>query len=250
MEVQTCKQGVGGLQIGKRKVICIGWHKTGTTTLGDALLDLGYSVVGARLDLVDHLRAGDLESVFKVADTYVALQDVPWNALFRELDQRYPGSKFILTVRDESKWLLSVEKHFGASYSAMREWLYGVGVFKGNERVYLTRYRKHYEDVKSYFRSRPNDLLIMDLSKGDDWRKLCSFLGCPIPKKRFPHSNKGRHNFTLVERLTDKLRVITPFWLRMFRIKLIRACGLPDPRYRFNNRLENEQARHRELEER
>ncbi|MEL7221032.1 MAG: sulfotransferase, partial [Bacteroidota bacterium] len=81
----------------KPRVFCVGWHKTGTTTMGEALLLLGYKVVGARLDLATPLLAGNTQEVIDLAQQFDAFQDVPWAALYQELDEAYPGSKFILT---------------------------------------------------------------------------------------------------------------------------------------------------------
>lgn len=225
------------------KVICIGWHKTGTTTLGDALLTLGYNVVGARLDLAESLLKNDTSRAINLAQQFTALQDVPWNALYKELDEKYPGSKFILTIRNEDKWLLSAQKHFRDNYSPMREWLYGNGVLKGNEELYINRFRKHYEEVSSYFKGRENDLLIMDLSQGDNWDKLCDFLKKPKPNKVFPHSNKGRHQFTFKDRLIFRLKNSVPMPIRELRLSLLKALGKPDPRHRFNNREGNQKVR-------
>src|SRR5690349_21705441 len=135
----------------KRKVVCIGWHKTGTTTLGDCLLILGYNVVGCRLDLADSLLKGDIELTLKLVENFDAFQDIPWAALYKEIDQRYPNSKFIVSERDEEKWLASALNHFKDLDVPLHEWLYGVGVMQGNEQLYLERYRQHYREVKEYF---------------------------------------------------------------------------------------------------
>lgn len=226
-----------------QKVFCIGWHKTGTTTLGDALLKLGYKVLGARLDLAEKLQAGKLDEVLDEAQDYDALQDVPWNALFKQLDKRFPDSKFVLTIRDERKWILSATKHFGKAYSPMREWLYGVGVLSGSENIYLERYKRHYAEVLEYFKDRPSDLLIMDLEQGDGWEKLCAFLDHRIPYEKFPHSNKAKHSFTAKDRILDYLRNLVPLPIRLLRMKFLKFFGVPDPRHRFNNRVQNEQVR-------
>ena len=83
-------------------------HKTGTTSLGLALLKLGYSVLGARIDLGEKLSEGRIEEVLEIAEPFDALQDVPWALLYKELDEKFPNSKFILTVREEEKWLKSL----------------------------------------------------------------------------------------------------------------------------------------------
>ncbi|MEL7250858.1 MAG: sulfotransferase family protein [Bacteroidota bacterium] len=229
----------------EQKVICIGWHKTGTTTLGDALLILGYRVLGARLDMAEYLLREDTQTPIALAGNFDALQDVPWNALYQELDQTYPGSKFILTVRDENKWLESAQKHFKETYTPMREWLYGEGVLLGNEALYLERFRQHYQEVTSYFAGREDDLLVLDLTAGDKWEKLCTFLGQPIPERAFPHSNKGKHQYNRIEKLVDQLKSLIPMPLRLLRMRLLRLLGQPDPRNRFSNRQAHDQMRER-----
>lgn len=225
------------------RVFCIGWHKTGTSTLGLALIELGYSVVGCRLDMVHPLRRGDIDSALATAGQYDAVQDVPWAALFRELDDRYPGSRFILTERDESAWLRSAARHFDGTYVPMHEWLYGQGILEGNEQLYLERYRRHNREVREYFRGRESDLLIMNLENGNGWDMLCDFLGREIPRRPFPHANKGPHSYTTGDRILAGLRRIIPHPARRaiftVRQRVRDWMGKPDPRDRFNNFRQN-----------
>jgi hypothetical protein len=225
------------------KVICIGWHKTGTTTIGDALLILGYSVLGARLDLANFLKDNELEKILDVAQDFDALQDVPWNVLYKSLDKKYPGSKFILTVRDEEKWLKSASKHFGDHFFRMHEVIYGEGILLGNEELYIEKYREHNQNVRDYFVGRKNDFIEIDLNNEANWKVLCEFLDKPIPKKKFPHSNKGSHNFSSLDKVKVVLRNLVPMPIRKLRLKILGVLGFPDPRYRFNNRIENEKER-------
>lgn len=224
---------------GRPRVFCIGWHKTGTSTLGLALIALGYKVLGCRLDTVENLKEGRLDPVLAMADDFDALQDVPWAFLFKELDERYPGSRFILTDRDEAAWLKSACGHFGTRDYPMHEIMYGNGCIAGNEALYLDRFRTHNAAVREYFRDRPGELLEMNLGAGDGWEKLCAFLDVPVPKRSFPHANKGQHSLSFVERWRNRLRDLTPRPLRCawfgVRLRCRRIIGLPDPRDRFNN---------------
>lgn len=225
------------------RVFCIGWHKTGTTTLGLALVELGYSVVGCRLDMVHPLRQGDLNTVLNTAGEYDAVQDVPWAALFKELDERYPGSRFILTQRGESSWLKSARRHFASAYVPLHEWLYGEGVLQGHEALYLKRFRRHDREVRDFFRGREDDLLIMDLQGGDGWDTLCAFLGHDRPNRPFPHANKGPHSYTAKDQLVAGIRRTVPLPVRkvIFTIRqsVRDRLGQPDPRNRFNNFSQN-----------
>ena len=48
-------------------------------------------------------------------------------------------------------------------------------------------YLDHLEDVKKYFKDRPEDLLIINIISDEGWEKLCPFLNKKIPKKLFPN---------------------------------------------------------------
>jgi hypothetical protein len=173
------------------KIFCIGFHKTGTTSLNVALKTLGYRVTGP-----NGVNDPDIaRNVYRMADDlvkrYDAFQDNPWPIIYKELDGKYPGSKFILTLRDADAWIKSQVRHFGRQETEMRKWIYGVGCPEGNEATYLEVFERHNREVLDYFQDRPQDLLIMDLAKGHGWGQLCPFLGVEIPCIEFPHVNKA-----------------------------------------------------------
>jgi hypothetical protein len=184
------------------KVFGIGFHKTGTTSLGAALEHLGYDVCrGARplrealghRRLMELLREHSVGPVVDVADRFDACVDNPWFMLYRELDRRFPGSKFILTVRDESQWLASALRYYGESRSELRQWIYGAdaGSPIGNEETYLCHYRLHNENVRTHFEDRPGQLLIVDWTSSG-WATLTRFLGHEPPEVPFPHVSPVR----------------------------------------------------------
>lgn len=175
----------------RSKVFCIGFQKTGTTTMRSALEILGYRVAGHFGVDDPEIRANALPGALELAGKYSAFQDNPWPVLFRDLDQHFPGSRFVLTVRDPERWLESVVSHFGGLSTPMREWIYGPGSPRGNEHVYLERFERHNREVREYFSARSGDLLEMDIEAGDGWDSLCDFLDHPHPDVPFPHKNKG-----------------------------------------------------------
>src|SRR3989338_5334651 len=96
------------------KIFGIGLMRTGTVSCAEALRILGYSV--AHFDELREVMeksggwlAGDFETDWLVK--YDAAFDNPIPGIFIELDKRYPGSKFILTVRDLDSWLESCRKY-------------------------------------------------------------------------------------------------------------------------------------------
>ena len=182
----------------------IGLQKTGTSTLGKVLTIMEYRVEEETdYDLVSYLMDGDKEKIRMRALEFDGFEDNPWPLLYKDLDEWYPGSKFILTVRDKKNWINSITKHFGNGKSAFREWYYGEGAPMENEQLYIDKYLLHNKSVEEYFSNRKDDFLILDFEKGDGWKKICEFLGEPIPAVDFPHLNKNK---TLSDRLGHKLR--------------------------------------------
>ena len=174
-----------------RKVFCIGFHKTGTKSLAAALTMLGYRVTGPNGVDDPDIAHNVQQMAFRLVEQFDAFQDNPWPILYRELDQRYPGSRFILTLRPTEAWIRSQVRHFGTRSTPMREWIYGVGCPAGNEPIYIARYERHNTEVLHYFRNRPGDLLVLRLTQGEGWEKLCPFLGKQIPDIEFLHVNRA-----------------------------------------------------------
>ena len=71
------------------------------------------------------------------------------------MDALYPGSKFILTVRDPERWLASSVRDFAERDLPMRQLIYGVGHPKGHEALYRERMLRHNPEVAEYFATGP-----------------------------------------------------------------------------------------------
>ena len=174
------------------RVFGIGFHKAGTSSLGVALEILGYRVCS----VIEERNRKDLPArLQEIAWDYIdnggfdAFQDNPWPILYREIDERYPGSKFVLTSRPTHKWLASQVRHFGKSKTVMREIIYGVGCPEGNEEIYAERFDRHNAEVRAYFADRPQDMVEIELGDPDSWERLCGLLGVPVPDLPWPHAN-------------------------------------------------------------
>lgn len=174
------------------KIIGVGFQKTGTSTLREALKILGFRVRDTTPRALIPILRGNFGKIRRMLRGYDALEDTPWYMIYRELDQMYPGSKFILTIRDADSWYRSVSRHIGNLRAAHHEWIYGRG--KGlpceDRENAIAVYKSHNEEVQQYFKNRSGDLLIIDFTKGDRWEKLCTFLGKDVPEIPFPHYNK------------------------------------------------------------
>lgn len=167
--------------------------KTGTTTLNRALSLLDYKVSHNSWRWLKHILRKDWDAVAQAAEEWDALEDNPIPLIYRELDRAFPGSKFILSVRDEEAWYQSVAYHIGSLPSPMHTWLFGKGkALPKHDRAHtLTVYNQHRAAVEEYFKDRPDDLLIIDVTKTKDWTTLCRFLDIPQPELAFPHANRS-----------------------------------------------------------
>jgi hypothetical protein len=184
------------------RIFGIGMHKTATTSLARALTILGYDSAHWKnahwaKAIWEEMRA---HGSSRTLEQSYALSDLPIPLLFRELDAAYPGSKFILTLRDEDEWLESVRTHWSSANPWRAQWdtdpfthkihreLYG-GI-KFNEPVMRARFRRHNAEVLEHFEDRPRDLLVLNMSAGAGWYELCGFLRKPIPDAPYPRENK------------------------------------------------------------
>lgn len=181
------------------RIFGIGLHKTATTSLHNAFKILGYDSAHWKdahwakaiwKEMTEQGRSKTVEGNY-------CLSDLPIPLLYEKLDKAYPNSKFILTIRDENKWIQSVENHWSINHNKFRwAWrsdpftnkihkeLYGQIGF--NYELFLNRYRKHNADVQEYFHNRPDDLLVMNMDDGGNWHDLCYFLQCSIPPVKYP----------------------------------------------------------------
>jgi hypothetical protein len=205
---------------GKDKVFCIGFNKTGTTSLKSAMHDFGYligSEYHAKFLFNDWLQR-DWKPIIKYCRHAQFFQDSPFSLphTFIPLDHAFPGSKFILTIRDdEEQWYNSLVKFHSklwgngnnpptvddlknATTNAYKGRPYHtiLNIFDVNEDnpyqkdILINSYLTHIEQVKAYFRHREDDLIIINVSKKEDYLKLCDFLGQKPIGHDFPWKNK------------------------------------------------------------
>lgn len=181
------------------RIFGIGMHKTGTTSLHTALKILGIDSAhwqGAHWAKAIW-REMNNDGWSETLERHYALCDLPITLLYKQLDKAYPGSKFILTLRDPVRWLESVRRHWNPKFNKFREgWdsdaftnrihkiLYGQTDFDAD--VFYARYHQHNIEVFEYFRDRPADLLTMSMDRGAGWPELCKFLGKPVPNVEYP----------------------------------------------------------------
>jgi hypothetical protein len=187
-----------------RKVFGLGLSKTGTSSLAEALNQLGIRTIHYPSDesTFECLRSGRYR--LPILEEYQGAVDIPIAPFYAQLDAEYPGSCFVLTVRDPEAWLRSVELH----WELMMDWWHRYPEFKrfqefismrlygsvGFDRErFLSAYEMHRDNVERYFKDRPGDLLVLDVCGGEGWERLCPFLGVEAPEAPFPHANEWMH---------------------------------------------------------
>ena len=202
------------------KIFCIGRNKTGTTSLKRAFKDLGFLVGDQRkaeriYDKDYHY--GNWDNLIEYCKSAEVFQDLPFTLfpVVPHIDKAYPGSKFILSIRDDTEqWYRSITRFHGKMFGQngrvptaddLRNATY---IRKGfmyravitdlgtsehdpyNKEILCARYEKHNADVLEYFKDRPGDLLVINVSDEEAYRKFVDFIGVDSPYDSFPWENK------------------------------------------------------------
>lgn len=186
------------------KVFGIGLNKTGTYSLAEALNVLGVKTIHYPHDIITYneIISGNYNLSF--LKEYDGCTDLTLVSYYVQLDQIFPNSKFILTIRDEASWLRSIENHYAKNSRLYEDYSYTddykkvslfiaasvYGCYKFNKERFLYCFRRHNKEVVDYFVNRDN-LLIYDICSGQNWPELCSFLEKDMPNISFPHKNKS-----------------------------------------------------------
>ena len=169
------------------KIFGIGANRTGTTSLTEALKILGFRSTS---DWSHHQEMAKLlirnRFDFPFLEEIDCIADLPIPSIYPELDREFPGSKFILTLRDVQSWLVSQRRHHARVHGPVFENALLYGVWRFDAEIFERRYQEHNERAMKYFAERPHDFLVLDICAGEGWDKLCPFLGVPPPDVAFP----------------------------------------------------------------
>lgn len=188
------------------QVIGAGLGRTGTSSLREALVRLGFGpcdhmVVNfeqqERFALWDEAgrrkHAGEPIDWRPLLTGFRAIVDWPGAYFWRELTAAHPDVKVVLTVRDADRWYDSIR----ATIFTLRD----DELPAGPRDIIFTRTfggrladREHCQAVFAAHNRAvreaidPQQLLVFDVKEG--WEPLCAFLGAPVPEgEPFPHVN-------------------------------------------------------------
>ena len=174
------------------KIFGTGLSRTGTTSLTKALQCLGvFGIHHAPFLFPKIMESRDILNGISEYDAFI---DSPFSYFYESLDKIYPNSKFIHTTRAPEDWIKSFKWLMGNSSTPMSRMFYEVEEF--NENAYLEKFLHHDQEVREYFSDRPDDLLIIDISKIYGWHQLCDFLNKPIPDTDYPNTNQRSNKET------------------------------------------------------
>jgi hypothetical protein len=199
------------------KIFCIGMGKTGTTSLEAFFRGLGFTLGNQNKgeDLLDDWATRNFAPIVAFARSAQVFQDIPFCLPFTyiALDRAFPGSKFILSVRnDAQEWYDSlvrfitmlvgkgripteadlreyVYRHEGWIMDSLKL-IYGVSEDAPFDKTRLTSvYERHNAAVKEYFKHRPDDLLTVNLRDTSTAERIMDFIGLPYKGETMPHLN-------------------------------------------------------------
>jgi len=201
------------------KVFCVGLNKTGTTSLEHLLMAVGYRLGDQPSGelLLEAWARRDFAPIVELARTADAFQDIPFSLPFtyQAMDAAFPGSRFILSVRDSAEqWYESLVRFHTAVVGRGRVptgadlrgfayrypgflWRYHELVHGSTDATvyardaYIRHYERHNRSVIDYFESRPGDLLVLNVKAADAAEKVCAFLALEYTGIRMPVLNQS-----------------------------------------------------------
>lgn len=208
------------------KIFCIGLNKTGTTSLKHLFEKEGIKVANqSDFEKMTAKFYKNPDSILKIIDKVnpnitTFFQDIPFAipGFWKLLVDRYPDSKFILSVRDSAEQYYNSLVNFhtkswgnvfdpnilkkikyvqpGFSYTFMVDIL-GCPPEDPYNKEYLTRmYDRHQFEIEDFFRNNlHNQFIKINLANEDDFVGLNNFLGLNFKSTKFPHL----HSFSYVD---------------------------------------------------
>lgn len=159
----------------------------------------------------------DFNTIVDYCKTAEFFQDIPFSKPFTfvALDQVYPGSKFILTMRDNpEQWYNSLTKFHAEIWGkdgripTKEDLMAATYIYKGwaweinrynwetpenepyQKDILIQSYIDYNQQVKDYFRHRPEDLLVLNAADKKSYQELCCFLNVKSDRNTFPWKNK------------------------------------------------------------
>jgi hypothetical protein len=241
------------------RVIGAGFGRTGTLSLREALVRLGFGPCDHMLENFDHptrfalwrdafrrKQRGERIDWRPLLEGYRAVVDWPGVYFWRELTEAHPDARVILTVRDPDRWYDSAQATIFAMRARAEEspWSRAAlraiapliprlrqGMQLADEVIWEGTFGGRFPDRshalavfgehnEAVQATIPAErLLVFDVKQG--WGPLCAFLGVPVPEhESFPHANDAE---TFRRRFQERLAAAA---LRTVGSALVVAIGI------------------------
>ncbi|QOL25315.1 sulfotransferase family protein [Thalassotalea sp. LPB0316] len=178
-----------------RKIFITGLPRTGTTSICQAMLDLGFKVAHTAY-------SAEARSCAEV------IADTPIFCDFEVLSKQYPEAKFVHLTRDSALWLPSIKQLLNRMFKNVTRTDGGFNptlkrcyqsVFSpltrdniNSDQFLSSIYQQHYHAVLNCFKEQPNRLLVIDVAQPESFTQLLSFLAIDsAPISGFKQVNIG-----------------------------------------------------------
>lgn len=188
------------------KIFGIGLNKTGTSSLGRFFEKCGYKMhedyscikINMALDLQNNINMDKSTLLLDIADNYDVFEDWPWPLIYKQCLERYPDSKFVLTIRaDAEEWFRSLYYHC-KKLGPTRQIKSVYGHYTPNHETkkdFIEYYKRHNAKAVEFFKDKPGKLLILstkteDSKKSDILAKFCD--SDKLSNIPYPNANKNK----------------------------------------------------------
>lgn len=165
------------------KVFCVGYSKTGTTSLGKSFEMLGFRNCSYyHKGWTIYYPNKQYEKIINYAAKFDSFDDLPWLTpiMIPKLDKAFPNSKFVYLIRDEKSWKNS---YYNFNFKKF-------GTYPDDVEAAWQKFNRHKKFVFGYFENRPKDFIVLDVRDKLGFKKLADFLGKTTTREEFPHYNK------------------------------------------------------------
>lgn len=162
------------------KIFIIGLPRSATTSVCKAFVELGFKTA----------HTAYIQKAFTEAQV---IADTPIFCDYQQLDVFYPNSKFINLTRPMDVWIPSIrqllqrmlhnlQREDGGFNPYLRRCYHDV--FSpltleniNNDEFLINCFERHQQSVNDYFKSRPQDLLTIDVNESNSYQRLLDFVG-------------------------------------------------------------------------
>jgi hypothetical protein len=138
---------------------------------------------------------------------YDGFHDPPYSLNYKSFYEKYPNSKFILSVRNPEKWFQSLKKYSKAEYydyvafpKKLLKYLFGRDeVLEKDKDHFIKKYNEYNNKVIEFFKSKNKEILVINVAENNsvkNWELVLKYLEVDenlydkLIKQPFPHKNK------------------------------------------------------------